>query len=46
MIPDEFAHWIARAIEGLVLLWEVLDAADLENRVCLLPSMLIYSPKD
>jgi hypothetical protein len=32
---------IGQAIEGLVFLWEVLDAADLENRVCLFPSLVI-----
>jgi len=31
-----------QAIEGLVLLWEVLDATDLENRICLFPSLVIY----
>jgi hypothetical protein len=33
---------IRQAIDGLVLLWEVLDAADLENRVCIFPSLVIY----
>jgi len=33
---------VGQAIEGLVLIWEVLDAADLENRVCLLPSLAIF----
>jgi hypothetical protein len=33
---------IRQAINGLVLLWEVLDAADLENRVCIFPSLVIY----
>jgi hypothetical protein len=33
---------IGQAIEGLILLWEVLDAAELENRVCLFPSLVIY----
>jgi hypothetical protein len=33
---------VGQAIESLVLLWEVLDAADLENRVCVLPSLVIY----
>ena len=33
---------VGQAIENLVLIWEVLDAADLENRVCLLPSLVIY----
>lgn len=32
---------IGAAIESLVFLWEVLDAADLENRVCLVPSLVI-----
>jgi hypothetical protein len=33
---------IGQTIEGLVLLAEALDAADLENRVCLFPSLVIY----
>ncbi len=33
---------IGQTIEGLVLLAETLDAADLENRVCLFPSLVIY----
>ena len=33
---------IGDAIESLVLLWEVLDSADLENRICILPSLVIY----
>jgi hypothetical protein len=33
---------IRQAIDGLVLLWEVLDAADLENRACIFPSLVIY----
>ncbi len=33
---------IGQAIESLVLLWEVLEAADLENRICLFPSLAIY----
>ena len=33
---------VGQAIESLVLLWEVLDAADLENRVCLLPNLIVY----
>ena len=33
---------IGEAIESLLLVWEVLDAADLENRVCLIPSLVIY----
>ena len=33
---------IGQAIEGLILLWDVLDAADLENRVCVFPSLVIY----
>jgi hypothetical protein len=41
LIPQKRVS-IGRAIESLVLLWEVLDAADLENRICLIPSMVIY----
>ena len=33
---------VSVGIEGLLLLWETLDATDLENRVCLLPSLSIY----
>ena len=33
---------VRQAIDGLVLLWEVVDAAELENRVCLFPSLVIY----
>jgi hypothetical protein len=33
---------IGGAIENLLLLWEVLEAADLENRICLVPSLVIY----
>ena len=33
---------IGPAIDGLILLWEFLDAADLENRVCVFPSLVIY----
>ena len=28
---------VGQAIDGLVLLWEALEAADLENRICLFP---------
>lgn len=35
---------IGQAIDGLILLWETLDATDLENRVCLFPSLVIYRP--
>jgi hypothetical protein len=41
LIPQERVG-VGQAIEGLVLLWEVLDAADMENRVCLFPSLVIY----
>ena len=41
LIPERRVS-IGQAIEGLVLLWEVLEAADLENRICLFPSMVIY----
>ena len=32
---------VGKAVEGLLLIWEVLDSGDLENRVCLLPSLAI-----
>ena len=35
---------VRQAIDGLILLWETLDTADLENRVCLFPSLVIYRP--
>ena len=35
---------IGQSIDGLILLWETLDATELENRVCLLPSLVIYRP--
>ena len=33
---------IGQSIDSLILLWETLDVADLENRVCLFPSLVIY----
>jgi hypothetical protein len=30
--------------DELVFIWEVLDAADLENRICLVPSLVICAP--
>jgi hypothetical protein len=33
---------IRQAVDGLILLWEVLEATDLENRVCVFPSLVIY----
>jgi len=33
---------IGQAVESLVLLWELADPADMENRVCLIPSLVIY----
>ena len=41
LIPQKRVS-IAQAIEGLVLVWEALEAADLENRICLIPSLVIY----
>jgi hypothetical protein len=41
LIPQKRVS-IGQAIESLVLLWEVLDASDLENRICLVPSLVIY----
>ena len=34
---------VRQAIDGLVLLWEVLDSADIENRVCLVPSLVLIA---
>jgi hypothetical protein len=33
---------IRQAVDGLILLWEVLEPTDLENRVCVFPSLVIY----
>ena len=41
LIPQKRVS-VGQAIDGLVLLWEALEAADLENRLCLFPSMVIY----
>lgn len=41
LIPQGLAT--ARAIDDIVLLWDVLDARDLVNRICLVPSLTIYS---
>jgi hypothetical protein len=32
---------IREAIDGLILLWEVVDSAELENRICHFPSLVI-----
>jgi hypothetical protein len=34
---------VGRAIECLVLLWEIVTPKEMENRVCLVPSLVIYS---
>ena len=34
---------IGQAIECLVLLWEIVTPKEMENRVCLVPSLVIYS---
>jgi hypothetical protein len=41
LIPQKRVS-IGQAIGGLTLLWEALDANELENRICLLPSLVIY----
>lgn len=41
LIPQRRVN-IGQAIESLVLIWDVLDAANLETRVCLFPSLVIY----
>jgi hypothetical protein len=33
---------IGDAVDDLLLIWEVLDAVDFENRVCLFPSLSLY----
>ena len=35
---------IRQAIDDLVFIWQMLDASDLENRICLFPSLVIYWP--
>src|SRR5437867_704941 len=35
---------IRQAIDDLVFIWELLNASDLENRICLIPSLVIYQP--
>ena len=34
---------IGQAIECLILLWEVVNPKEMENRICLVPSLVIYS---
>jgi hypothetical protein len=41
LIPQQGVS-IGQVIESLVFLWEVVDALELENRVCLIPSLVIY----
>jgi hypothetical protein len=41
LIPQKRVS-VGQAVEGLVLIWEVLDASDLEDQICLLPSLVIY----
>jgi hypothetical protein len=33
---------IGRAVESMILLWQIVSQAEMENRVCLVPSMVIY----
>jgi hypothetical protein len=40
LIPQRLAT--ARAIDDIVLLWDILDTEDLVNRTCLIPSLAIY----
>ena len=42
VIPQELS--IGRAIEDVLLICEVCDSQDLENRVCLVPSLVMYGP--
>ena len=44
LIPQKRVS-IGQANEGLVLLWDVVEAAELENRICLIPSMVILLNK-
>jgi hypothetical protein len=40
LIPQELG--VAKAIENVLLISEACDAPDLENRVCLAPSLVMY----
>ena len=31
-----------QAIDALLLLWEILEGTEMENRVCVFPSLVIY----
>ena len=42
LIPQTRAT-LRQAIECLILLWEIVTPKDMENRVCLVPSLVIYS---
>jgi hypothetical protein len=42
LVPQRLS--IGLAIEGLLLIWEILGPQDLANRVCLLPSLVVYVP--
>jgi len=42
LIPQRVS--IGAAIGDLALIWETLDPHDLENQICLLPSIVIYAP--
>ena len=33
---------IGLAVESLLMIWEFVDSAEIENRVCLVPSLVIY----
>jgi hypothetical protein len=35
---------IGSALNGLQLIWEILEPVDIENRICLLPSLVVYAP--
>ncbi len=32
---------LGQAIDGLVLIWELIESAELQNRICLLPSLVV-----
>jgi hypothetical protein len=42
LVPQRLA--IGAAIHDLNLIWEILTPSDLENRTCLLPSLVVYAP--
>jgi len=40
LVPQELS--IGKAIENILAICEICDGADLENRICLVPSLVMY----